>query len=157
MKIDAAVAEKYPEFAETCGLYWENLKKTNGWDLQLVKHLTVKDARPGAVVFELDVKEVHCNQLGNIHGGCVATAIDMCSSFAIYLYEGKNKWKMPGISTDLTVSYMLGVSEGQKIRIESEVQRLGKNMGNIYTVIYNEEGKACYAGGHTKFCIDSRL
>ncbi|ORX56353.1 Thioesterase/thiol ester dehydrase-isomerase [Hesseltinella vesiculosa] len=157
MKTTAAIAEKYPEFAEIIKGYTEKIIKAASWDAPVTRALLITDVKPGYLEFELEVQDVHCNMLGNIHGGCVATIIDLCSSMAIYVYEGNNKWKMPGISTDLTVSYMTGVSAGQKIRIVSEVQRLGKNLGNMYTVIYNEQGKACYAGGHTKYCMDARL
>jgi acyl-coenzyme A thioesterase PaaI-like protein len=62
-----------------------------------------------------------------------------------------------GVSTDLAVTYMLGVPAGETIRIECTVQRAGKSLANLHSTIYNAAGKACYSGSHTKFCINSKL
>lgn len=62
-----------------------------------------------------------------------------------------------GVSTDLAVTYMLGVPAGETIRIECKVQRAGKSLANLHSTIYNSAGKACYSGSHTKFCINSKL
>ena len=70
---------------------------------------------------------------------------------------GKGGWSLVGVSTDLTVSYMSGIAAGQTCRLECDVQRVGKSLANIYTKVYNKEGKLCYSGSHTKYCIDSRL
>lgn len=95
-------------------------------------------------------------RLGNIHGGCVATLIDICSSFAIIVGSGK-PWQLIGISTDLSVQYLRGVAEGETLRIVCDVQRVGKTLANIFTRIYDSQGRLCYSGSHTKFNIDSRL
>lgn len=99
---------------------------------------------------------MHFNRLGNLHGGCVATLIDICSSFAILVTTGK-PWSLIGISTDLSVAYLRGVPAGEVIRIECDVQRVGKTLANIFTRVYDSENRLCYSGSHTKFNIDSRL
>jgi uncharacterized protein (TIGR00369 family) len=95
-------------------------------------------------------------RLGNLHGGCVATLIDICSSFAIFVAEGKT-WNLAGVSTDLSVSYLRGVPEGETITLVCEVARVGKALANIHTKVYDNENRLCYAGTHTKFNIDSRM
>lgn len=70
---------------------------------------------------------------------------------------GKRKWKLIGVSTDLGVSYMRGIPAGGKARLECDVQRVGKTLANIYTKVYDEAGNLCYAGSHTKYCIDANL
>jgi acyl-coenzyme A thioesterase 13 len=95
-------------------------------------------------------------RLRNLHGGCVATLIDICSSFAILVSSGK-PWYMVGVSTDLSVAYLRGVTAGETIRIECEVQRVGKTLANMFTRIYDSENRLCYSGSHTKFNIDSKL
>ena len=70
---------------------------------------------------------------------------------------GKRKWKLIGVSTDLGVSYMRGIPAGRKARLECDVQRVGKTLANIYTKVYDEDGNLCYAGSHTKYCIDANL
>jgi uncharacterized protein (TIGR00369 family) len=95
-------------------------------------------------------------RLGNLHGGCVATLIDICSTFAIFVAEGKT-WNLGGVSTDLSVSYLRGVPEGETITLVCDVARVGKALANIHTKVYDNENRLCYAGTHTKFNIDSRM
>lgn len=95
-------------------------------------------------------------RLGNLHGGCVATLIDICSSFAVLVGTGK-QWSLIGVSTDLSVAYLSGVSEGDVIRLECEVQRVGKTLANIFTRVYDQNNRLCYSGSHTKYNIDARL
>ncbi|KAG2172145.1 hypothetical protein INT44_006614 [Umbelopsis vinacea] len=98
------------------------------------------------------------HSLGNLHGGCVATLIDLCSSMAILVSgEKMTAWRSPGISTELAVSYIAGAPEGAKLRVENELLRSGKTLANLYTKVYNEDGRLCYSGTHTKFCLDSKM
>lgn len=66
-------------------------------------------------------------------------------------------WRSPGISTELAVSYIAGAPEGAKLRVENELLRSGKTLANLYTKVYDETGRLCYTGTHTKFCLDSKL
>ncbi|CAO3621870.1 unnamed protein product [Cunninghamella echinulata] len=155
MKVTAKIDKSYPHLIEAIEFY--NKEDEPTWDTIISKELTLVEVSPNKIVWNFEVTESHCNQLGNLHGGCVATLIDLASSFAILVYDGKTKWKRMGVSTDLSVNYMLGVPAGENVKVECVVQRVGKNLANIYTVIYNEAGKICYTGSHTKFSIDSRL
>ncbi|KAI7882933.1 Thioesterase/thiol ester dehydrase-isomerase [Lichtheimia hyalospora FSU 10163] len=157
MKITPEAASKYPDLDDLVNLYSRRNKQSVFWEDQVHAHLSIVDAQPNMLVWEFDVEEKHCNQLGNMHGGCVATIIDICSSFAILVFEGKRKWKLIGVSTDLGVSYMRGIPAGRKARLECDVQRVGKTLANIYTKVYDEDGNLCYAGSHTKYCIDANL
>ncbi|KAI8143649.1 HotDog domain-containing protein [Fennellomyces sp. T-0311] len=157
MKISSAVAEKYPALEDLVKMYSSRSEQVVFWEDKVHAELEIVDATANKLIWEFKVDEKHCNQLGNIHGGCVATIIDICSSFAILTYEGKGGWGLIGVSTDLAVSYMSGMSAGQTARLECEVQRVGKTLANIYTKVYDDNGKLCYSGSHTKYCIDSRL
>ncbi|ORY99221.1 HotDog domain-containing protein [Syncephalastrum racemosum] len=157
MKISSEAAERYPKLAELVALYSSRNEKAVFWEDKLHQSLSIVEASPNKLVWEFVVDEVHCNQLGNLHGGCVATAIDICSSFAIETYDGKNPWNLIGVSVDLAIQYMRGIPAGVTARLECEVQRVGKSLANIYTKVYDEAGNMCYSGTHTKFCIDARL
>ncbi|KAI9496179.1 HotDog domain-containing protein [Zychaea mexicana] len=157
MKISTEAAQKYPALEEMVQWYSRRMEKTVFWEDKVHAELEIVEALPNKLIWNFNVTEKHCNQLGNIHGGCVATIIDICSSFAILTYEGKGGWKLIGVSTDLAVSYMSGIAAGQTARLECEVQRVGKSLANIYTKVYNDQGKLCYSGSHTKYSIDSRL
>ncbi|GAA5809834.1 hypothetical protein MFLAVUS_003249 [Mucor flavus] len=119
-----------------------------------VRGLNIVEAVPDKLTWEFFSRGA--TLLGNLHGGCVATLIDICSSFSIIVGSGK-PWNLIGISTDLSVAYLRGIAEGETIRIVCEVQRVGKTLSNIFTRIYDSEGRLSYSGSHTKFNIDSRL
>ncbi|KAI8335009.1 HotDog domain-containing protein [Chlamydoabsidia padenii] len=156
MKFNPTITDAHPELSEMIHFY--NQKHNDVcWDDLISKDLTLVEVAPGKLVWELVVHESHCNQLGNLHGGCVATLIDVCTSFATLVSDRKAHWKNMGVSTDLAVSYMLGVPAGETIRIECQVQRVGKNLANLHSIIYNSAGKTCYSGSHTKFCINSKM
>ncbi|CAM0139537.1 hypothetical protein VKS41_004647 [Umbelopsis sp. WA50703] len=156
MKIDPQVEAKFSRLAENVHMW--NTHHDNTWDASISDNLTIIEARPDFLVFEFVVAENHTNGIGNLHGGCVATLIDLCSSLAILVSHEKHvPWRTPGISTELAVSYIAGAPEGTKLRIENELLRSGKTLANLYTKIYNESGKLCYSGTHTKFCMDSKF
>ncbi|CAO3591312.1 unnamed protein product [Absidia cylindrospora] len=131
MKANPAFADTYPQLYEMIAFF--DKSQTVCWDNAISKDLVLVKIAPGRLVWEMEVRESHCNQLGNLHGGCVATLIDVCTSFATLVHEGKTKWKTMGVSTDLSVSYILGVPAGETIQIECNVQRVGKNLANIST------------------------
>ncbi|KAI9314556.1 HotDog domain-containing protein [Dichotomocladium elegans] len=158
MRINPAVSTRYPDLSAGLEKVFPILPPGDmPWDSSIAESLMVVDAAPNKIVWEFKIAKVHCNLLGGIHGGCIATLIDTCSSCALLMYDGKYKWKGLGVTTDLSVSYMRSMRAGQTARIECVVQRCGKNIANIYTEVMDETGAICYAGSHTKFSVDSRL
>ncbi|KAI8100018.1 HotDog domain-containing protein [Halteromyces radiatus] len=156
MKIDPSLVGKYPDLDDYVRLYARRQGNVEFWEDYISPYLTIIFADKDKLIWEFDVHDNHCNQLGNLHGGCVATLIDVCSSFATLVHEGTNRWDMIGVSTDLGVSYMNGVSSGNRIRLECEVQKLGKTLGYIYTKVYDEDNRICYSGSHTKYTISRK-
>lgn len=71
--------------------------------------------------------------------------------------KDKSQWGTIGVSTDLSISYMLAIPAGSKARLECDVQRVGKKLSYIYTKVFDESGRICYSGSHTKFNIDAKL
>ncbi|KAG2217926.1 hypothetical protein INT45_012589 [Circinella minor] len=141
------VAQNYPALKKLVESYSSRKEKSVFWEDKVLGESNIIDALLNRLIWEL----------GNIHGGCVATLIDICSSLAILTYEGKGGWFFVGVSTDLTVSYMSGIAAGQTCRLECDVQRVGQSLANIYIKVYNKDGKFCYSRSHTKYCIDSKL
>ncbi|CAO3661122.1 unnamed protein product [Umbelopsis vinacea] len=156
MKIKPEVEANFPRLAENVTLWNHHLGVT--WDSSISANLTITEARPNFLVFEFIVGDDHINGIGNLHGGCVATLIDLCSSLAILVSgEKMSAWRSPGVSTELAVSYITGAPAGAKLRVENELLRAGKTLANLYTKIYDESGRLCYSGTHTKFCLDSKI
>ncbi|KAI8327021.1 hypothetical protein EDC96DRAFT_533015, partial [Choanephora cucurbitarum] len=140
MKIAKEVAEKYPRLELYATSFFTKSKDDlTSWDDSIASTLSLVDAGPNKLTWEFVVEQSHCNLLSRLHGGCVATLIDVCSSFAIMVSSGRHQWEMIGVSSDLSFAV------GQVVRIECETQRVGKNLANIYTKIYDQQNRVCYS------------
>ncbi|KAI1446020.1 hypothetical protein F5Y02DRAFT_87734 [Annulohypoxylon stygium] len=83
--------------------------KESGLEPRLLgPHFRVTNAVVGKVDFELDIAKDHTNRLKILHGGTIASMVDLGGSLAVAsmgLYA-------TGVSTDLNVTYL---SSGGKI------------------------------------------
>lgn len=107
----------------------------------------VIQAEQGKVTCELEVKEEHLNGHGTMHGGMLATLVDVVSTYAIGT-AGENKL---GVTVDLSVSYMSAAVPGDKVTIKSEVLKAGKNLAFANVDIYKQNGVLMATGRHTKY------
>ena len=72
-------------------------------------------ASPGKVNFELDIEKEHTNRLGILHGGTIASMVDLGGSLAV----ASRGLFSTGVSTDLNVTYLnSGGKVGDMIRGE---------------------------------------
>lgn len=113
-------------------------------DVGLHKLLTVTPVqlRPEPVIFEMPVAEEAFNPSGNLHGGAIATLIDVSAGTAAAM--GSTAFE-PGINTlvtaDMHVRY-LGRARGDAIRAESRVVRAGRQLTVVECqVLDSEHGK----------------
>jgi uncharacterized protein (TIGR00369 family) len=70
--------------------------------------LRITNAVPGKVNFELQIESHHTNRLGILHGGTIASMVDLAGSLGVAsrgLYS-------TGVSTDINVTYL---SSGGKV------------------------------------------
>jgi acyl-coenzyme A thioesterase 13 len=75
----------------------------------------VTAASPGKVNFELDIEKEHTNRLGILHGGTIASMVDLGGSLAV----ASRGLFSTGVSTDLNVTYLnSGGKIGDTIRAE---------------------------------------
>ncbi|EZF35034.1 hypothetical protein H101_01427 [Trichophyton interdigitale H6] len=84
-------------------------------DIEWPGGLRITAARPGTVHFELDVQKEHTNRLGILHGGTIASMVDLGGSLAV----ASHGLFATGVSTDLNVTYLgSGGKVGDKILAE---------------------------------------
>jgi acyl-coenzyme A thioesterase 13 len=101
------------DFIYTGNKIIQHLVEKSGYSDCLIRNLVVKNAINGIVEFEIKVEEHHCNILGNIHGGMLASLIDWTSSIAIMSKLGNFN---SGVSCDLSVNYVRPVPLGHTIK-----------------------------------------
>jgi uncharacterized protein (TIGR00369 family) len=89
--------------------------------------LKMVDAEPGTVVVEMPVRAEAFNGSGNLHGGAIATLIDVaagsCAARASNFEPGKNTL----VTADLHVRY-LGRPKGDVVRAEARAMRAGRQL-----------------------------
>ncbi|KAJ7768734.1 HotDog domain-containing protein [Mycena olivaceomarginata] len=97
----------------------------------------------GRVVCELIVTEDMLNGGGNVHGGCAALLIDVCSTLSLLAFQ-------PGIHTvsqSLNVVYHSPATLGETLRIVNTSMTVGARAMSARTEIWNATKHRLVASG----------
>ncbi|KAJ7147375.1 HotDog domain-containing protein [Mycena filopes] len=96
----------------------------------------------GRVVCEITVTEDMLNGGGNIHGGCSAFLIDVCSTLSLMVYK-------PGmhVSQSLNIVYHSPATLGEKLRIVNTSMTIGARAMSARTEIWNDTKHRLVASG----------
>ncbi|TFK24722.1 hypothetical protein FA15DRAFT_669292 [Coprinopsis marcescibilis] len=102
----------------------------------------------GRVVVELDVNEEMINGGGNIHGGCSAFLVDMCSSLAIStLGLATEGTQYPTVSQAINMIYHSPAAVGDRLRLVNTSMTLGNRAQSARTEIWNVTHSRLVASG----------
>ncbi|KAK1755513.1 HotDog domain-containing protein [Echria macrotheca] len=111
-------------------------------------HLRVTNAIKGRVDFELDITKDHTNRLKIIHGGTIASMVDLGGSLAV---ASMGLWST-GVSTDLNVTYLSsGGNVGEKLQASAVCEKIGKTLAFTTVTFKNSKGELAARGSHTKY------
>ncbi|KAF7373385.1 Acyl-coenzyme A thioesterase 13 [Mycena sanguinolenta] len=127
--VDSATKELFSDVTQIFGL---NRSEKPGFGDSVARGLVVVHAsvdnkaeeplkQEGRVVCELTVTEEMLNGGGNIHGGCSAFLIDMCSTLSIMALTSK----MNHVSQSLNIVYHSPATLGEKLRIVNTTMTVG--------------------------------
>ncbi|KAL2866852.1 PaaI family thioesterase [Aspergillus lucknowensis] len=127
---------------------WQSFRATSGLEPRLLDNLRVTAARPGTVNFELDIQKEHTNRLQILHGGTIASMVDLGGSLAV----ASRGLFATGVSTDLNVTYLSsGGKVGDKILAEATCDKFGKTLAYTSIKFTNGKGDVFARGSHTKY------
>ncbi|KAJ5161462.1 esterase [Penicillium capsulatum] len=127
---------------------WESFRATSGLEPRLLNNLRVTAARPGTVNFELDIQKEHTNRLNILHGGTIASMVDLGGSLAV----ASRGLYATGVSTDLNVTYLnSGGKIGDRIMAEVTCDKFGKTLAFTNIQFTNGKGDIVARGSHTKY------
>ncbi|KAH9885357.1 Thioesterase/thiol ester dehydrase-isomerase [Xylariomycetidae sp. FL2044] len=111
-------------------------------------HLRIKRAVVGKVDFELDITKHHTNRLGILHGGTIASMVDLGGSLAV----ASTGLYATGVSTDMNITYLSsGGKIGEKISATAVCDKIGKTLAFTSVTFKNAQGELAARGSHTKY------
>jgi len=117
-----------------------------GFDRNFEK-MTVVSAQEGRVVAGLTVAPEHCNVGGVLHGGLVASLADCVSTLALLSLSPS-----PGVSTDLSVSFLRPAPAGTSVLVTAKTLRRGTSLAFLsIRVSERDSGRLLATASHTKF------
>ncbi|KAK3353511.1 HotDog domain-containing protein [Lasiosphaeria hispida] len=108
------------------------------------------------VVFRFTVHPHHSNRLGNLHGGCIATLFDYCTTMPLALVSRPGFWHYLGVSRTLNTTYLRPVPVGTEVLIECEAVQVGRRLASLRGVMWRagHEGEIFATCEHGKFNTD---
>ncbi|ROT42550.1 thioesterase superfamily protein [Sodiomyces alkalinus F11] len=126
-----------------------SFQKDSGLEPRLLgNNFRVTDASNGIVKFELDIKKEHTNRLQTIHGGTIASLVDLGGSLAV---ASKGRFAT-GVSTDLNVTYLSpGGLVGDRMTGTAICEKMGRTLAFTAVSFYNKKGELAARGSHTKY------
>ncbi|KAE9993311.1 hypothetical protein EG327_005505 [Venturia inaequalis] len=134
---------------------WESFRANSGLEPRLLDGLKVTAASPGRVKFEVEVLKEHTNRLNILHGGTIASMVDLGGSLAV----ASRGLFATGVSTDLNVRVLMrlvtylssGGKIGDKISAEVTCDKFGKTLAFTSIKFMNSKGDVFARGSHTKY------
>eukprot|EP01133_Synstelium_polycarpum_P013673 gene13673-16101_t len=129
----------------------EQWKAMTGYDSAVLRKMNYDffDPQKAMVQFSMTVVPELCNLMSNLHGGAIATIIDVVSSISLFAVDPDRM--APSVSVDLSVSYLGAAPLNSKIIIQATALKNGRNLGFTDTTILNEKGMVLAKASHTKF------
>ena len=90
----------------------------------------------GRAVLNAEVRPEMTNPYGNIHGGMMSLVIDEAIGWAVVSMDLEQRYT----SLTLNVDFLYAVKQGERLRAESRVLRVGKKIVNVECHVYNMSG-----------------
>lgn len=98
---------------------------------------TLEKIEKGKAVLSTEVRREMTNPYGNIHGGMMSLVIDEAIGWAVVSMDLEQHYT----SLTLNVDFLYAIKEGERLRAESQVLRVGKKIVNVECHVYNMDGK----------------
>ncbi|KAJ5805108.1 hypothetical protein N7474_010995 [Penicillium riverlandense] len=113
---------------------------------------------PPKVSFLFTIVPSLSNYMGNLHGGCAATLIDVLSTTILLGVSEPGKFALGGVSRNLKVTYLRPVPTGTEVRLVCEVVHVGRRLALLRAEIQKADtGDVCVVGEHEKANTDPEV
>lgn len=113
--------------------YFEIKERLKGQKFMHLMGFDLTEIEAGRIVGEMELKEIHLQQFGYVHGGVTATISDICMGFAAYSLVPNGYGT---VTANISLDYFRP-GQGDKIIAIGTVEKAGKKMmfckGEVYT------------------------
>ncbi len=96
-------------------------------------HCELVEIEPGYVVAEINIEQLHEQQIGLVHGGVTATIADVAAGFAGFTLVGKHEHT---VTAEIKISY-LRPAKGGVLRAIGRVVKPGKALHFCEADVFN--------------------
>ncbi|EGG20768.1 thioesterase superfamily protein [Cavenderia fasciculata] len=143
---------KYDATVSTLKMWFESSEQFEKIIMKSVQLVTV-DFTKKTITCSMVVEQELSNIMSSLHGGVIATLVDIISSMAIMMFSGKGT---PSVSVDLVINYANAATVGQTLYIESCAYKIGRNLAFTDTIIKGDKGIIA-KGSHNKFILEPKI
>ncbi|WIA42983.1 hypothetical protein OEZ86_009521 [Tetradesmus obliquus] len=119
--------------------------------------LEVTGGGPGSVSCKLPVTKKLQNRYGTLHGGCIATLVDVVGSAALVTLSDKGGVSlaintlylnpMPGGGTVVVEAKLVKLGSGGTVVVEAKLVKLGRDVASIEVALRDDASGALVATG----------
>jgi acyl-coenzyme A thioesterase 13 len=109
-----------------------------------------------AIAVRFTVQRQHLNGNRTLHGGCIATIVDVLTSIAIRKLHRDGQ---SGVTASLTVECVNAAQEAEELLVVATVSKIGKNLAFTSCRLsrFDDPTYVIATGAHTKFLGASKL
>ena len=117
--------------------------------------LNITELGVEGVTVEMPVRESAFNSTGNLHGGSLATLIDVAAGTAAAIGSGFRPGKQTIVTADLHVRY-LGRPKGDLVRARAKVLKAGRQLVVVDCQVTDDEGRVIAVADFSSMIVPLR-
>ena len=127
-------------------------------EVVLLKKITPDPYQEGHFVFSFPGNKVtnyYCNPMGSVHGGAIASWVDILTSAAIWAFDIKLS-RMRHVSLGLSTEYISGGKVGEGILFKATIMKITKKIAFSRCECYDEKWRLMSTSTHKKMFINHK-
>lgn len=105
-------------------------------------------------LFKVTLKPADNNGVGVVHGGYVATIIDVFTTITTFAVTSPF---VPSVSLNLNIEYLRAVKDSEFILVKCKNDRIGRSIIFCSCQIFDQNSKLCFKGAHTKMKLAPKI
>lgn len=106
----------------------------------------------GSVELTLEVNDGLANNFGTLHGGAIATIVDVVGTLALLSVDPHRA----GVSVEMNQSFCAAAKVGDKLALTGTTLKYGKSLGFTQVEVRASTGVLVAVGRHTKMFPPAR-